>query len=235
MERIDKIISSQGEYSRSEVKKMILQKRIKVNNEIIKNSDLKIDTDTTEIKIDNKKITIKKNIYLILNKPQGYISATEDRKELTVLELVPKELYRKTLFPAGRLDKDTTGLMIITDDGVLSHNILSPKKHIKKIYEVTLDIPITKEMVTRFFNGIELNDGKCMPGKLEITGEYTGLVTIKEGRYHQIKRMFGVCGAKVIKLNRICMGNLLLPDNLKLGECRELTNKELLELQEKNV
>lgn len=234
MERIDKIISSQGKYSRSEVKKLILQKRITVNDEIIKNSDLKIDINTSEIKIDGKKIIIKENIYLILNKPQGYISATKDKKQETVLDLVPKELFRNTLFPAGRLDKDTTGLMIITDDGNLSHNILSPRKHVKKIYEVTLDIAPTEEMVDRFSNGIELIDGKCLPGKLEITGNYTCLVTIKEGRYHQIKRMFGCCGARVIKLNRICIGNLLLPNDLKAGECRELTNEELLRLQEKS-
>lgn len=233
MERIDKVISSQGKYSRSDVKKLILQKRITVNDEIIKNSDLKIDIHTSEIKIDGKKIIIKEHIYLMLNKPQGYISATEDKNQATVLELVPKELFRNTLFPAGRLDKDTTGLMIITDDGNLSHNILSPKKHVKKIYEVTLDVTPTEEMVKRFFSGIELIDGKCLPGKLEITGDYTCLVTIREGRYHQIKRMFGCCGAKVMKLHRICIGNLLLPNDLKVGKCRELTDVELLKLQEK--
>lgn len=233
MERLDKIISSQGKYSRSEVKKLISQKRIIVNDEIIKNSDLKIDINESEIKIDNKKIIIKEHIYLILNKPKGYVSATEDKNQATVLEIVPEELFRKTLFPAGRLDKDTTGLMIITDDGKLSHNILSPKKHVKKIYEVTLDIPVTEEMIINFAKGIELNDGICMPGKLEITGKFTCLVTITEGRYHQVKRMFGCCGAKVTKLHRICVGNLFLPDNLKSGECRELTDEELLKLQEK--
>ena len=149
------------------------------------------------------------------------------------MDLVPDELFREDLFPAGRLDKDTTGLMIITNDGMLAHNILSPKKHVKKIYEVTIDIPVTEKMVKKFAEGIKLNDGECKPGKLEITGEYTCRVTISEGRYHQIKRMFGCLKAKVVELNRICIGNFELPNNLNQGECRELTENELLKLQEK--
>lgn len=232
MERIDKIIASQGKYSRSEVKKLISQKRVLVNGELIFKSEIKVSEDAL-IQIDGKEISVKKNIYLILNKPKGYVSATEDRKDKTVLELVPEHLYRKDLFPAGRLDKDTTGLMIITDDGNLAHNILAPKKHIRKIYEVTLDVPVTEEMVKGFAEGIELNDGKCKEGVIEITGEYTCKVTITEGRYHQIKRMFGCFSAKVIELHRICMGNLFLPEDLKESECKELTENELLLLQEK--
>lgn len=232
MERIDKVIASQGKYSRSEVKKLITQKRISVDNKLVLKPDDKIN-ETSIIKIDGKDIKIKRNLYLILNKPEGFISATEDKKDKTVLELVPDELYRKDLFPAGRLDKDTTGLMIITDDGNLAHNILAPKKHIRKIYEVTLDVPVTNEMVLGFKNGVKLNDGVCKEGLIDITGENTCKVTITEGRYHQIKRMFGCFSAKVVKLHRICMGNLFLPDNLKVGECRELTEKELLDLQEK--
>lgn len=232
MERLDKIISSQGKYSRSEVKKLISQKRIIVNDEIILKSDIKIE-DTAKIQIDNEVINIKKNIYLILNKPMGYVSATEDKNDKTVLELVPKELYRKNLFPAGRLDKDTTGLMIITDDGIFAHNILSPKKHVKKEYDVTIDIDVTEEMVKGFETGIKLNDGICKSSKMIKTGKNTALVTLTEGRYHQIKRMFGCFGAKVIRLHRTCMGNLILPKDLASGECRELTEKELFELQEK--
>lgn len=235
MERLDKIISSQGKYSRSEIKKLVLQKRIMINGNIAKSSDTKVDKQSVNIQIDGEKLIIKEHLYLILNKPKGYVSATEDKNDKTVLELVPNNLYRKNLFPAGRLDKDTTGLMIITDDGNLAHNILAPKKHIRKIYEVTLDIPVTEEMVIKFAKGIELNDGECKPGKIEITGEYTCKVTITEGRYHQIKRMFGCCGAKVLELNRICMGNLFLPQNLDLSECRELTEKELNMLQEKET
>ena len=233
MERLDKIIVSQGKYSRSEVKKLALQGKITVDGEVIKKSDFKVDKEISKIFINGELLNVKEHLYLILNKPKGYVSATEDTKEKTVLELVPDYLFRKNLFPAGRLDKDTTGLMIITDDGNLAHNILAPKKHIRKIYEVTLDVPVTKDMVNKFAEGINLNDGECKPGILEITGEYTCKVTITEGRYHQIKRMFGCCSAKVLELNRICMGNLFLPDDLKKGECRELSAKELLLLQEK--
>lgn len=232
MERIDKIISSQSKYTRSEVKKLIMQRKVFADGKLILKFDEKI-SENSLIQIDGKDFKFKKNIYLILNKPEGYISATEDKKDKTVLELVPDNLYRKDLFPAGRLDKDTTGLMIITDDGKLAHNILAPKKHIKKIYEVTLDIPVTEEMVRGFKDGVNLNDGICKEGLIEITGINTCNVTITEGRYHQVKRMFGCFSAKVIKLHRVCMGNLFIPDDLKPGDCRELSEKELLNLQEK--
>lgn len=226
MERIDKIIARQGKYSRSEVKKLILQKRVLVNGEIISRPEIKINEEDI-IQIDGDTINKQKEVYIILNKPKGYVSATEDKRFPTVLELVPENLFVKNLFPAGRLDKDTTGLMIITNDGNLAHNILSPKKHIHKSYDVTLDIPVTGEMVEKFAQGIELNDGKCKPGLLEITGEYTCRVTITEGRYHQIKRMFGCMKAKVLELHRVRMGNLYLPDNLKEGKARELTRRRV--------
>ena len=161
MERIDKIISSQTKYSRKEIKELIHKKRIVVNEKIITNSDFKIDIESDKIFIDGKKIIIKKNIYLILNKPKGYISATEDKNMKTVLDLVPKEYAHRNLFPAGRLDKDTTGLIIITDDGEFVHNILSPKKHVTKIYNVTIDISVTYEMIEGFKEGVMLNDDMC--------------------------------------------------------------------------
>ena len=232
MERIDKIIATQTEYSRKDVKKMILQKKIEVDGKIIKSADEKINENAV-IKISGKELNIKKNIYLILNKPKGYISATEDKNMKTVLDLVPEKYQHRALFPAGRLDKDTTGMMIITDDGKFAHNILSPKKHIKKRYNVTIDIPVTKEMITGFERGIQLNDGECKKALLEITGEYTADVTITEGRYHQIKRMFGCYGAKVIELNRVQMGEFILPSNLKLGQCREITEKEIEQIIKK--
>ncbi len=232
MERIDKIIAAQTEYSRKDVKKMISQKKIEVDGKIIKSADEKIKENAV-IKINGKELNIKKNIYLILNKPKGYISATEDKNMKTVLDLVPEKYQHRALFPAGRLDKDTTGMMIITDDGKFAHNILSPKKHIKKKYNVTIDIPVTKEMITGFERGIQLNDGECKKALLEITGEYTADVTITEGRYHQIKRMFGCYGAKVIELNRVQMGEFILPSNLKLGQCREITEKEIEQIIKK--
>lgn len=227
MERIDKIIANQTSYSRSDAKKLVLQKRVEVNGKTINSSDLKIDSDKDTITIDGTRVNIKKHIYLVLNKPKGYISATEDKTMPTVLDLVPEEYLHRELFPAGRLDKDTTGLMIITDDGESAHNILSPKKHIKKVYNVTLDIPVNEDMVKGFKDGVILNDGECKSAIMQITGTNTALVTLTEGRYHQIKRMFGCYGAKVIELQRIAMGNLALPDDLEMGECRELTDEEM--------
>lgn len=232
MDRIDKIIVAQTKYSRKDVKKLVSQKRVLVNGEVISKSDIKVDYEKDKITIDGLELTIKKNIYLILNKPKGYISATEDKSMQTVLDLVPKEHSHRALFPAGRLDRDTTGLMIITDDGEFAHNILSPKKHIKKLYNVTIDIPMNEDMVNGFKNGVILNDGECKSATLEITGTNTGKVTLTEGRYHQIKRMFGCFGAKVIELQRIGMGNFSLPDDLKMGECRELTEEELKMIKE---
>lgn len=227
MERIDKIIGNQTEYSRKDVKKLVLQKRVRVNGELIIKSDIKINPETDSISIDGKDINVTENVYLILNKPQGYISATEDRSQKTVLDLIDEKYSHRELFPAGRLDKDTTGMMIITDDGQFAHNILAPKKHISKTYEVEIDIPVTEEMKLGFEKGVNLNDGICKTAKLEITGENTAVVILTEGRYHQIKRMFGCFGAKVTKLHRIAMGFLELPKDLKEGESRELSKQEL--------
>lgn len=235
MERIDKIISSQSNFSRKEIRQMILKKRVTVNGKIVDKYDAKIEEKDIVIAIDGKNIDLKKNIYLILNKPKGYISATEDRSQKTVLELVPDEFKKRELFPAGRLDKDTTGLMLITNNGIMAHNILSPRKHIKKVYEVVIDIEMTEKMVKGFHDGIKLSDAECKSAELEITGKSSGIVTIREGRYHQIKRMFGCFGAKVTELNRIGMGNLKLPLDLNLGDCRELTDEELDRIQEKNI
>ena len=232
MERIDKIIASQGQYSRSDVKKLISKKQVAVNGEVVKSANVKADPLTDRITVKGVTLDFKCNVYLMLNKPKGYVSATEDRDHQTVLELVPEEFAGRDIFPAGRLDRDTTGLMIITDDGALAHNILAPKKHVQKIYHVELDIPVTEEMARGFAEGVELNDGVCKEAGLEITGEYAARVTLKEGRYHQIKRMFGCYGAKVVELHRLAMGNLHLPDDLAVGECRELTEEELKLLQQ---
>lgn len=227
MERLDKIISSQTGYSRKEVKELIRKKRILVNNQLVSKSDIKINPNIDKISIDNEEINIQEYVYLMLNKPIGYISATTDKLLPTVLDLIPKEYLHRNLFPAGRLDKDTTGLMIITDDGNFAHDILSPKKHIKKTYQVKIDIPITKEMIDGFKNGVSLNDGECKTASLEIINTHQGIVTLTEGRYHQIKRMFGCYKAKVVELKRLSMGNFNLPDDLLPGKCREFTKEEL--------
>lgn len=231
MDRIDKIIASQGLYSRSDVKYLVNRKRVAVDGKVITSSSQKADPEKNIITIDGKPLTVRKQLYLMLHKPKGYVSATEDKEHQTVLALVPPEFKGRDLFPAGRLDKDTTGLMILTDDGMLAHNILSPRKHVQKVYGVELDIPVTEEMQKGFAAGVELNDGICKEAKLVITGEKTAEVTLKEGRYHQIKRMFGCYGAKVVELHRIAMGDLYLPDDLVEGDCRELTEEELKKLQ----
>ena len=232
LERVDKLIVSQGQYSRSEVKALVARRRVLVNGAAIRSSSEKVDPDTARIVVNGVELVFKRNVYLMLHKPQGYVSATEDKSQATVLELVPEAYRGRELFPAGRLDKDTTGLMIITDDGAMAHRILSPKKHVQKVYLVEIDVPMSPEIVSGFAAGVELNDGICQEAKLEITGPQTGIVTLREGRYHQIKRMFGCFGGKVVRLHRLAMGHLFLPEDLPEGACRELTDEELLLLQQ---
>jgi len=226
LERLDKIISNRAGISRKDAKLAISSGKVSVNGKIIRNSDLKIG-ENDEIFFGSNKISEKAHLYIVLNKPKGYISATEDTQQKTVLELVPPELFRNGMFPAGRLDKNTTGLMIITDDGDFAHRILSPRKHVPKKYAVTLDIPVTDEMREGFEKGIMLSDGICKTAKLIKTGDFTCDVTISEGRYHQIKRMFGCFKAEVVELHRLSMGGFSLPEDLLPGECRELTEEEL--------
>ncbi|NLY36360.1 MAG: rRNA pseudouridine synthase [Tissierellia bacterium] len=232
MQRIDKIIASQGKYSRSEVKKLIDKNKVKVDGQVVQSSGVKVDPSKSKITLNDLDIAYKEFVYLMLNKPKGYVSARVDKDHPTVLDLVPEELLGRNLFPAGRLDRDTRGLVIITDDGLLAHNILSPKKHVEKIYHVKIDIPLTEDMVLGFARGVELKDGICKEAFLEIIDEYTARVRLKEGRYHQIKRMFGCFAAKVIELQRISMGNLTLPEDLQEGSCRELSDEELRLLQQ---
>ena len=227
MERLDKVISSQTNYTRKDIKDLVKKKNILVNGEVVLKSDIKVDLSVDKISVFGEELIFKKFVYLMLNKPKGYVSATEDKNMPTVLELVPDEYLHRDLFPAGRLDRDTTGLMFITDDGDFAHNILSPKKHISKTYNVTIDIDMSDDMVSGFKEGVNLNDGECKSASLEITGKNTGIVILTEGRYHQIKRMFGCFGAKVIELERTKMGNFSLPDDLELGCVREFTNEEL--------
>lgn len=227
MERIDKIIANQTVYSRKDVKKLVSAKKIKVNNNIINKSDIKIDIEKDNIYINDKKLEIKKYIYLVLNKPKGYVSATKDKNIQTVLDLIPKEYKKRNLFPVGRLDKDTTGLMIITDDGEFCHNVLSPKKHVSKIYKVLIDKEITNEMIFEFEKGVKLKEEICKSAKLEKITNNSCYVTLTEGKYHQIKRMFGCFNSKVLELERIQFGKFKLPLDLKQGEFRELNQNEI--------
>ena len=230
MDRIDKIIASQGQYSRSEVKKLVKDGRVTLDGKVIKSSDVKADPDKNDIAIDGKSIGYKKHLYIMLNKPQGVVSATEDTDHKTVIDLVPKELKRDGLFPAGRLDGDTVGFVIITDDGDFAHRILSPKNHIMKTYHATLQRPVTQEDIDAFKNGIELKDGTlCLEAQVKALDSDTPMAEIKicEGKYHQVKRMFAALGNKVVFLKRVKMGNLPLDESLEEGQCREITPEEL--------
>ena len=233
LKRIDRILSEQTNYSRKEIKKFVAKGLVLVNGCVVRKSDEKYDDDNISIKINGKDIRVSKHFYLLLNKPKGYVSTTVSDSDKTVIDLVPDKYKTRTLFPAGRLDKDTTGLMLITDDGVFAHNILSPKKHIKKVYEVVIDKEISVEMVNGFRDGVKLNDGECKSALLEKIDTNKCLVTLTEGRYHQIKRMFGTYKAKVLELKRICMGELYLPSDLGVGEVREVSDEELLKIQSK--
>lgn len=233
LKRIDRILSEQTNYSRKEIKKLVAKGLVLVNGSFVRKSDEKYDEDNISIKINGEDIRVSKHFYLLLNKPKGYVSTTVSDSDKTVITLVPDKYKTRTLFPAGRLDKDTTGLMLITDDGVFAHNILSPKKHIKKVYEVVIDKDVSDEMVYGFRDGVKLNDGECKSALLEKVDTNKCLVTLTEGRYHQIKRMFGCYKAKVLELKRICMGELYLPSDLGVGEVREVSDEELLKIQSK--
>ena len=230
MDRIDKIIASQGQYSRSEVKKLVKSGRVTLDGRVIKSSDEKADPDKNIIAIDGKAVNYKKHIYIMLNKPQGVVSATEDRDHPTVIDLVPKGLRRDGLFPAGRLDGDTVGFVLITDDGDFAHEILSPKNHIMKTYHATLQRDLTQEDIDAFKNGIELKDGTlCLEAEVTAIDSDKPMAQIKicEGKYHQVKRMFAALGNKVLYLKRVKMGELSLDESLEEGQCREITPEEL--------
>ncbi|MBQ3137846.1 MAG: rRNA pseudouridine synthase [Clostridia bacterium] len=229
MERLDKIIASQGKYSRSEVKKLIKAGLVTLNGEKVKSGDVKADAERDTITVNGEGICYKKHIYIMLNKPQGVVSATDDPFHKTVIDLVPPSLFRQGLFPAGRLDGDTTGFVLITDDGDFAHRILSPKNHIIKTYHATLEHSLTQEDIKKFTEGIELKDGTlCLEAQVKMLTEEPPVAEVKihEGKYHQVKRMFAALGNRVVALRRVKMGGLDLDENLREGECRELTVKE---------
>ena len=231
MERLDKILASQGTLSRRDVKEIMKKGRVSVNGTVVKDSSIKVDIYKDEVCLDGEKIALKKHIYIMMNKPQGVVSASEGEKEETVVDLVPNEFYRKGLFPAGRLDKDTTGFVLITDDGDFAHKILSPKNHIFKPYLARLDHELSEFDIRMLENGITLGDGTILKeAKVEIVEQSdTPLVKIMicEGKYHQVKRMFAAAGNRVVALHRSKMGELELDSALNPGECREITPEEL--------
>lgn len=229
-ERLDKFIATQNNLPRREARQIISRGKVSVNGALVRAFDTRIDPDKDVVALDGKQIVFKKYIYLVMNKPKGVLSATSDKRQNTVLDLVPGNLKRKELFPVGRLDKDTTGLLLITDDGEFAHRVISPKSNISKRYIVELDGEISNEVVDEFNKGVVLHDGtKCLPAELIVNSENRrqAEVTIMEGKYHQIKRMFGVYTLGVVELHRKSIGQFSLDENLKTGECREVTVDEL--------
>lgn len=232
MERLDKIISNLGYGSRKEVKIMVKKGMVVVDGIIVKDSGMQIDPEKANIIINGEEINYRKYIYLMMNKPDGVVSATFDNYDETVIDLLHPEHQVFKPFPVGRLDKDTVGLLLLTNDGELNHKLLAPKSHVDKVYYARINLAVDENDIKAFNEGIVLDDGyKCMSAKLEIlsTSEEGSeiQVTIQEGKYHQVKRMFQARGKKVVYLRRIKFGDLLLDESLEEGEYRELTEEEL--------
>ncbi len=231
MDRLDKLLTERGYGSRKEVQRLIRSGAVCVNEAVCKQPDAKINIDTDKLTVSGKAVNADKFVYIMMNKPAGVVSATEDRRDKTVIDLVPPEMRRPGLFPAGRLDKDTEGLLILTNDGDFAHRMLSPRKKVYKQYSAELNGEATEAMILRFEQGITLADGtKCLPATLTIPDPCQKnkiIVSICEGKFHQVKKMFAACGLRVVHLQRISIGNLYLDSNLTIGSCKMLTNLDI--------
>lgn len=235
-ERLDKLISSQGLATRSEVKALVKKGLVTLNGVVVKDGAVKVSYDD-EITVNGERLYQTKFTYIMLNKPKGVVSASEDKRDRTVVDILPEKLKRKNLFPAGRLDKDTTGFCLITDDGDFAHSILSPARHVTKTYIATLSNPIDYEAAKKgFSDGVVLADGtvllSAILSELEQSDNPVYKVIIKEGKYHQIKRMFAAFGATVTELKRVSIGGLPLDMTLKSGEARLITDEERISIVE---
>ena len=237
-ERLDKILANSGYGTRKEVKGLVKSGRISVNGKTVKDSSIHADPDKDSIAVDGEQLDYKRYIYIMMNKPQGVISATEDDYDRTVIDLLDEKSRSFSPAPVGRLDKDTEGLLILTNDGELNHDLISPKKHVPKRYYARIEGEVTSSHVENFKEGIVLDDGyKCLPAELTvlasgIQSEIT--VVLYEGKFHQVKRMFQSIGCTVVYLKRLQMGGLKLDERLRPGEYRELSEKELVLLQERH-
>lgn len=237
--RLDKLLAHCGFGTRKEVKDIIKKGYVSVNNQIVKKDKTQVDPTKDEIKVDDEKVVYEEFVYYMLNKPAGYVSATEDALYPTVVELID-DYYRDDLFPVGRLDIDTEGLLILTNDGILAHQLLSPKNHCPKKYYAKIKGIVNENDIEIFFDGVIIdNDYKCQSAYLKILSsdiENSEVeIIIYEGKFHQIKKMFKAVGKEVIYLKRICMKNLALDDTLTLGSYRRLTSEELDRLKDKSV
>lgn len=233
--RLDKLLSNMGKGTRSEMKDALKYGQIKVNGVVVRTGKDKVDVEVDEILYRNEPVIYKKYIYLVMNKPQGVISATEDKVHKTVIDLIDDAHMHYDLFPVGRLDIDTEGLLIITNDGELTHNLLAPKKHVPKTYFAIVEGQVGMDAIEAFKLGITLDDGyKCKPAELTIHnyegGQTEVSLTIHEGKFHQVKRMFEAAGSFVIYLKRIEMNTLKLDEAIALGAYRELTKDEFAAL-----
>ena len=239
MERIDKVISRELNIGRSEAKTLIKQGRVVLNGLPDKSFNDKLDEEKDILGVDGREIKLRKLVYIMMNKPKGVISSTDGRKtaEKTVIDILPEEMKRKNLFPAGRLDKNTTGFVLITDDGEFAHRILSPKNHVEKEYIANLDKPFDDELIGAFAQGVTIGEDECLPAGLEaVNGDHkTARVTIRQGMYHQIKRMFKKFSIEVLELKRIRMGGLYLDEALAPGECRYLDESEVDSINQNNL
>lgn len=235
--RIDKILSNVGYGSRAEIKKYCKYGIIFVNGQVVNNPGLQVDPENDEIIFDGEKVNYREFVYIMLNKPGGYISATYDKFDPIVLDLIDPSYLVFEPFPVGRLDKDTEGLLVLTNDGQLSHRVLSPKKHVPKTYYAKVEGVVTNDDILEFEKGVVLDDGyKTMPSQLKIlkSDEISEIeLIIHEGKFHQVKRMFESVGKKVVYLKRLSMGNLKLDESLALGEYRELTIDEIKQMEER--
>ena len=236
MERLDKILAGTGWWSRKEVKELVRTGRVVVNGNVVATADQKFDPQDVFM-VDGEVVSGERLIYLMLHKPAGVISATQDAHKDTVLDLLPPHLKKVGLFPVGRLDKDTEGLLLLTNDGILTHRLLSPKWHVDKTYFVQVDGVLDEADVVDFAKGAVLRDGlHCMPAKLEILNPPSeALVTIQEGKYHQIKRMMASRYKPVNYLKRLSMGPLQLDKTLEKGDFRPLTMEEIIALKKGRV
>lgn len=228
LERLDKILSGTGRWSRREVKDLVKAGRVTADGTVVRRPEEKFDRAATVLAVDGEPVDGEKYVYLMLHKPGGVLSATEDPKQPTVLDLLPPHLRRVGLFPVGRLDKDTEGLLLLTNDGPLGHRLLAPKKHVDKVYFVRVDGKLDQEDSVAFRAGMTLGDGlQCLPAELEVLeSPDTGLVTLREGKYHQVKRMLAARGKPVIYLKRLSMGPIALDQDLAPGAWRPLTEAE---------
>lgn len=231
LKRLDKLIALNCNVSRKDARKLIKDGDVTVNSRVMLRAEELIDSESDDVSVKGYDFTLKDHVYIMLNKPAGVISATRDPKKKTVVDLIPDELSRRSLFPCGRLDRDTTGLLIITDDGALAHKIMSPAHHVFKTYEARLSFPLYDEDIEKLEAGITLDDGtECLPAKVEAFTKNNlpyGRIKIREGKYHQVKRMFAAVSNHVEQLRRIKIGTLQLDETLAEGECRELLPGEL--------